>query len=306
MKQKKTMLLLCGALAALLCCYGGLTVWNDHQKEQAEAEEEASKIYLVDAEDLTAVSYTDGESTLGFVEEDGTWYDTADKEIPMNQDVVGGFADTVASLSAKRELKDPDDVADYGLDAPAYTISYTTKDGEEGAVYIGDMTGEDYYAMVEGSDRIYTISDDLPYSMDFDLSGYIQTDTVPSISSGNLKKVEVTENGATTAFEDEDDLGELAGGWGTLTLTELADYHVTDDTLADYGLDEASRITAVAEYEDTDTGDEESFTVYLGSTDENGNRYVMVDDSVLVYTVSSSVADNMITVEETADNEASD
>ena len=62
----------------------------------------------------------------------------------------------------------------------------------------------------------------------------------------------------------------------------------------------------LAEYEDTDTGDEESFTVYLGSTDENGNRYVMVDDSVLVYTVSSSVADNMITVEETADNEASD
>ena len=62
----------------------------------------------------------------------------------------------------------------------------------------------------------------------------------------------------------------------------------------------------MAEYEDTDTGDEESFTVYLGSKDENGNRYVMVDDSVLVYTVSSSVADNMITVEETADNEASD
>ena len=49
--------------------------------------------------------------------------------------------------------------------------------------------------MVEGSDKVYTISDDLPYSMDFDLSGYIQTDTVPAISSGNLKKVEVTENG---------------------------------------------------------------------------------------------------------------
>lgn len=305
MRKKKTMLLLGGALVALLCCYAGLTVWNDHQKKEAETEEEASKIYLVDAEELTAVSYTDGESTLGFVKEDGTWYDAEDREIPMNQDVVSGFADTVASLTAKRELKDPDDVADYGLDAPAYTISFTAKDGEDGAVYIGDMTGEDYYAMVKGSDKIYTISDNLPYSMDFDLYGYVQTDTVPSISSGNLKKVEITENGAVITYEDEDALGELAGGWGTLSLTELADYHVTEETLADYGLDEASRVIAAAEYEDTNTGDTDSFTVYLGSTDEDGNRYVMVEGSVLVYTISSSVADNMLTVEETADSAAS-
>lgn len=305
MKQKKTMLILGIALVVLLGCYVGLTTWNQQQEEQAKEEEEASKINLVDADELTAVSYTNGESTLGFVKEDGTWYDAEDREIPMNQDVVGNFADSVASLTAKRELKDPDDIADYGLDAPAYTISYTTADGKEGAVYIGNLTGEDYYAMVEDSDQIYTIADDLPYSMDFDLSGYIQTDTVPSISSGNLKKIEITENETTTTFEDEDDLGELAGGWGTLTLTDLADYHVTEETLADYGLDEASRVTATAEYEDTDTGKNKSFTVYLGSTDTNGNRYVMVDGSVLVYTVSSSVTDNMITVEETADGEDS-
>ena len=157
--------------------------------------------------------------------------------------------------------------------------------------------------MVEGSDKVYTISDDLPYSMDFDLSGYIQTDTVPSISSGNLKKVEVTENGTTTTYEDEDALGELAGGFGTLTLTSLADYHVTDETLADYGLDEASRVTATAEYEDVDTEEDKTFTVYLGSTDEDGNRYIMVDGSILVYTISSDVADNMIKVEETAEEE---
>ena len=147
--------------------------------------------------------------------------------------------------------------------------------------------------MVEGSDKVYTISDDLPYSMDFDLSGYIQTDTVPAISSGNLKKVEVTENGTTTTYEDEDALGELAGGFGTLTLTSLADY----------GLDEASRVTATAEYEDVDTEEDKTFTVYLGSTDEDGNRYIMVDGSILVYTISSDVADNMIKVEETAEEE---
>ena len=90
---------------------------------------------------------------------------------------------------------------------------------------------------------------------------------------------------------------------GTLTLTSLADYHVTDETLADYGLDEASRVTATAEYEDVDTEEDKTFTVYLGSTDEDGNRYIMVDGSILVYTISSDVADNMIKVEETAEEE---
>ena len=52
--------------------------------------------------------------------------------------------------------------------------------------------------------------------MDFDLSGYIQTDTVPSISSGNLKKVEVTENGTTTTYEDEDALGDWQAVLGRL------------------------------------------------------------------------------------------
>lgn len=303
MKQKRMMLMLGGVLVVLIGCYVGLKAWNDHQQEQAEADEEAAKIRLVDAEGLTAVSYTDGESTLGFTLEEDTWRYTEDQEIPMNQDVVGGFVDTVASLNATRELENPDDISDYGLDSPSYTINYMTEDGEDGAIYIGNMTGEDYYAMVEGSDKVYTISDDLPYSMDFDLSGYIQTDTVPSISSGNLKKVEVTENGTTTTYEDEDALGELAGGFGTLTLTSLADYHVTDETLADYGLDEASRVTATAEYEDVDTEEDKTFTVYLGSTDEDGNRYIMVDGSILVYTISSDVADNMIKVEETAEEE---
>ena len=66
MKQKRMMLMLGGVLVVLIGCYVGLKAWNDHQQEQAEADEEAAKIRLVEAEGLTAVSYTDGESTLGF------------------------------------------------------------------------------------------------------------------------------------------------------------------------------------------------------------------------------------------------
>ncbi len=76
--------------------------------------------------------------------------------------------------------------------------------------------------------------------------GLAQLDVVPAISSGSLKKVKITENGETTTYKEEDELAELAGGFGVLTLTECADYHVTDEELSAYGLDEASRITAEA------------------------------------------------------------
>ena len=46
-----------------------------------------------------------------------------------------------------------------------------------------------------------------------------------------------------------------------------------------------------------ETGDDTTFIVYLGSTEEDGNRYISVDVSILVYTISSDGADNMIKVE---------
>ena len=127
-----------------------------------------------------------------------------------------------------------------------------------------------------------------------------------SIGSGNLLKVEVTEDGKTTTFEDEDDLAQLAGGFGVLTLDTCIDYHATEDTLSEYGLEEASRITAIAAYSDPDTEEELEFTVYIGDMADEENQYVMVEDSILVYQVSKDVVENMIVVseEEVSEEEA--
>ena len=75
--------------------------------------------------------------------------------------------------------------------------------------------------------------------------------------------------------------------------------HTRAEELAEYGLDESQRITAKAVY--TDSSDkEQTFTVYLGKTDDAGeNRYVMVEGSDMVYRISETVAQNMISIEET-------
>ena len=121
-----------------------------------------------------------------------------------------------------------------------------------------------------------------------ELSDFAQLDEYPSIGSGNLKKEVITENGTTTTYDSEnedqeEEIAAVAGGLGAVSLTTVADYSVEDADLAGYGLDEASRITVEA--------------TYTKNEDENGNRYVMLDGSKIVYQISDEVCKNILNQE---------
>ena len=299
-KKKKTIILLVMILL-LIVANGAASAWNDKSEKKKEKEAEASKIYLTDAGDITAYSYSDGNQNMSFTKADDTWKYDEDNEIPVNQDTVQSTADAIRQMEAVRELENPDQLSDYGLDKPSYTIQFQDNDGVTTEILIGNGAGENYYATVGDSGKVYTISSDFQNYLQFDLTNLVQYDTVPSIGSGNLKNVTITENGTDTVYEDDDQVGELAGGFGTLSLTDCVNYHASTEELVEYGLDEGQRITAKAIY--TDSSDkEQTFTAYLGKTDDAGeNRYIMVEGSDMVYRISETVAQNMISIEETGE-----
>ena len=128
-----------------------------------------------------------------------------------------------------------------------------------------------------------------------------QLDTYPSIGSGNLKKETITQNGEVTTYdsensEDDENIAAVAGGLGAVTLSEAADYSVEDEDLAGFGLDEESRITVEATY--TQDEEEEVLTLYIGSEDGNGNRYVMMNESRIVYLISDEICSNILNAAE--------
>lgn len=300
MRQRRKILIFAAAVILLFGTYMGLRTWNENEEEKAAKKKEAETVYLTEDAGLTEFSYSDGEQEMSFVKEEGNWYYSEDKEIPMSQDSVQAVADMIAGLTAVRELENPDELSGYGLAEPSYMIHYENEDGKGAEIQIGNETGDYYYATVTPEETVYTISSALVSSLQFDLSGVVENDTVPSISSGNLKRVTVTENGKDTVYTDETELGELAGGLGTLTFETCADYHADNSALKDYGLDAESRMTVTAVY--TEEDEENTFTVYIGKTDGE-NRYVMKKDSKMVYEVSASIIRNMTTVEETVDEE---
>lgn len=298
MKTKKHVIILGLVLVVLIAAYAGLKIANKRSEDKKSGDAASETVKLVDEKSLSKIKYTDGESTISFTKADDKWTDDKDKELILNQNVLDGTEGEIRTLSATRQLKDPDALADYGLDKPAYTIWYTTDGGKEETIYIGNQAESDYYATLGDKKKVYTVAAGLVSALYFNNSDIAQLDTLPSIGSGSLKKVSVTEGGKTTDYTKKDDLTSLAGGIGSLQLTNCVDYHAADDKLASYGLDTANRSTVVITYTDASTKKEATLTLYLGKTDDT-MRYVAVDGSKLVYGADPSVVENMIKVQKT-------
>ena len=300
-KKNKGILILLAVLILLVAVYFGLRTWNAQQEEKAQEEQEAATVHVTDtsAEDIVSLKFNVGNGDLEFSKEDDQWYYTPDKDFPLQQSYPEDMAETVGSITAGRELTDGDSIDAYGLDEPAYTIEYTDADGNTAELLFGDMTGDDYYVMLNGNDTVYTVNSSVIDPFNYTLDDMARLDDYPSIGSGNLVKEVITQNGETTTYDSEDedqaeDIAAVAGGLGAVTLSEAADYSVEDEDLDVYGLDEDSRITVEATY--TQNDEEQLLTLYIGNEDGSGNRYVMLNDSRIVYLISDEICDNILNV----------
>ena len=300
-KKNKGILILLAVLILLVAVYFGLRTWNAQQEEKAQEEQEAATVHVTDtsAEDIVSLKFNVGNGDLEFGKEDDQWYYTPDKDFPLQQSYPEDMAETVGSITAGRELTDGDSIDAYGLDEPAYTIEYTDADGNTAELLFGDMTGDDYYVMLNGNDTVYTVNSSVIDPFNYTLDDMARLDDYPSIGSGNLVKEVITQNGETTTYDSEDedqaeDIAAVAGGLGAVTLSEAADYSVEDEDLDVYGLDEDSRITVEATY--TQDDEEQLLTLYIGNEDGSGNRYVMLNDSRIVYLISDEICDNILNV----------
>lgn len=300
-KKKKRLLYLLLLLPLLLLVFALMRRYNQKQEEKQEAEKEASTIYVTDMAEVDSVSYSTGNDEFIFEKEDDTWIYKQDPDFPLAQSYPEQIASTFGNLAALRELKDGDELEDYGLKEPAYIVKLTDSDGNKTELKIGDAVDDAYYMLNESTEKIFTVSSTVTAALQYTLEEMAQLDTYPNIGSGNLKKEVIIRDGETTIYdsENEDDamnIAAVAGGLGAVTLSSAADYSVEDEDLEGFGLDEKARTTVEVTY--TEDEEEQVLTLYIGDEDGNGNRYVMMNDSRIVYLISAEVCSNILNVEE--------
>lgn len=296
-KKRNSIVCLLILLLILAAAYFALQSWNKSKEETKQALAEAEQIYITDIDKITGVQYDMGSGKMAFQKKKDTWYYAPDMDFPLAQSYPQQIAKDFSHLKAERELKDGDSLKDYGLEDPAYTVVLTDSDGEETTLYYGGAVGDSYYVTVGDTGRVYTVSSTSVSELPASLEEVAQLDTYPVIGSGNLEKVTIMKDGQTTTYDSENDenskdIAAAAGGLGAVTLEKAADYSAEDQDLAGYGLDEESRITVEAVY--TSNKKEKTLTLYIGKKDDDGNRYVMMNDSRIVYLISDEVCQNIL------------
>lgn len=201
-RPEKIMLLL-AFLAVLLGVYM-LIADKAADAENDETDGEKISVVSVDSADITELSWeydgasytlikleTDSESDKGneadssdngseTANADNTenWVWSGHEDITLDQSRIESMLAAISRVSASSKIETVTDFAQYGLAEPDSTISLTVKtaEGTEGETLktVKLLTGgyvsisDEYYAMIDGEDTVYTVSGDYLYDFSSD------------------------------------------------------------------------------------------------------------------------------------------
>lgn len=349
MKKKTVKLVSAVVVLGVLCAaYEGVNFYVTSQEEK-ETEENDTSVDLVslEADDITAVSFTADQNEVEFDKKDDSWTEKSDANFPVNQDTVDSAVKGVASLTADQEISDVEDMSQYDLDNPQNTITLTTADGDTSLQIGMESSNNQYYVKKEDDDKnVYLVSSSSIEPFMGTLYDFAESGTFPSVTSATITDVKVDKENSYELTQDADNLfwnvsdgkttekadttkaGTVISAIGSLAYDKFVDYNCTDDSK--YGFDDPYAVITVKytedeavesdedseestdadteesttdeaaadTSEDADASDEDSsedeqetqtvektLTIYVG--DETGDdRYVKVDDSKEVYTIT--------------------
>lgn len=349
MKKKTVKLVSAVVVLGVLCAaYEGVNFYVTSQEEKENEENDTSvDLVSLEADDITAVSFTADQNEVEFDKKDDSWTEKSDANFPVNQDTVDSAVKGVASLTADQEISDVEDMSQYDLDNPQNTITLTTADGDTSLQIGMESSNNQYYVKKEDDDKnVYLVSSSSIEPFMGTLYDFAESGTFPSVTSATITDVKVDKengyeitqdadnlfwnvsDGKTTEKADTTKAGTVTSAVGSLAYDKFVDYNCTDDSK--YGFDDPYAVITVKyteeeavesdedseestdadteesttdeaaadTSEDADASDEDSsedeqetqtvektLTIYVG--DETGDdRYVKVDDSKEVYTIT--------------------
>mgnify|MGYP002553203881 CR=1 FL=1 len=188
-RQTKQLLALAGVLAVGLGAYAALRVWNAGEEEREAAQAD----YVLQLSDVTALSFDSGDGPLSFTLEETGWTWDGDSEFPVNGTELDALREDLAALKAERIIPEPDALADYGLEEPAYTLTARTDSGESTTLLLGslDPGGSHRYAMLDGGTEVYTVDGSITSSLDSELLDLMELPQLPDLDEKNITSVQL-------------------------------------------------------------------------------------------------------------------
>ena len=314
--KKKTVKLVSAVvvLGVVSGAYVGVNSYvSSHEKKESEAEDTSVELTSLDTDNITSVAFTAGQDKVEFDKKDDTWSEKGDADFPVDQDTLNTAVGGVASLSAAQEISDVEDLSEYDLDSPQNEITLTTDDGDT-VLQIGmenESTSQYYVRKSDDDKKVYLVDSSAVEPFMGTLYDFAESGTFPSVTSSTITEVKVDKEDGYELTQDPDNLfwnvsdgkasekadtdkaGTVTSAIGSLAYDSFVDYNCTDDSK--YGFDDPYAVIT-AKYTEEETVEDDSeeaetktvekeITICVG--DETGSdRYVKVDDSKEVYTIT--------------------
>lgn len=299
MKKKTVKLVSAVVVLGVLCAaYEGVNFYVTSQEEK-ETEENDTSVDLVslEADDITAVSFTADQNEVEFDKKDDSWTEKSDANFPVNQDTVDSAVKGVASLTADQEISDVEDMSQYDLDNPQNTITLTTADGDTSLQIGMESSNNQYYVKKEDDDKnVYLVSSSSIEPFMGTLYDFAESGTFPSVTSATITDVKVDKENSYELTQDADNLfwnvsdgkttekadttkaGTVTSAIGSLAYDKFVDYNCTDDSK--YGFDDPyAVITVKYTEEEAVESDEDSEESTDADTEESTTDEAVADTS---------------------------
>ena len=325
MKNKTVKMILAVAVLAVCCgAYAGVKTYVSHQEQkESEAEsEENTSVFTASADDIKSLDFMVDDTETTFEKKDDSWVKKDDTDFPVNQSTLDSAASSVTSVDdlaeygldspantikivTKSEDEDGDDTTTtlYVGDENSSTSQYYVRKDDEKTVYLVDsscvepFTKTLYdYAQMEDFPAISSTDTITKISVDGDNSYELKKDADTSVWSVNANGEEDKADSATVS--------SLVSSFGSMAYNSMADYKCEDKSK--YGLDKPYSTITVDYQEEAETSDDNAetsdsetpdstettemvdkqLTILVGNEADDSNRYVMVNDSNEVYTMS--------------------
>lgn len=332
-KNKKGLMVAFLVLFLLLGVYFLLKSLN--LEEEPETANAVKTVFEMNAEDISEIQIEYDGNSYTFSHGDDKWSYEEDELFPLSEAAVLDIVSGVTSVEASRELDDPGELSEYGLDNPVVQVRVKDTGGKEVLLKFGndnESLGSSYMKKDEEK-TVYLVDSSVKEKFCRDISDLAEKEEIPSISSSTIQKVEITQEKNTKSIEKDESaetgwtykvadngkeiLSEAVDGskvnsfmnnYTGLAWQEFVSYDLQD--LTKYGLDNPIAITInyqVTETEETDESEEaeekeetkvdKQEIFYIGNQDENGNYYAMLEGGNYVYKLSASSVKLMLSLD---------
>lgn len=318
--MKKQMRNLCIAAAAFIVLGGAYIALAG---QQTETEETAAIDELTDLS-VTDLTYSNAQGEWHLTKTDDVWSYADDAACPIDSDAVQEFVDEIEQITADRKLDHSDDDADYGLDAPDYTMELS--DGSQTVTVTASM--QDSVTYLKANDTVYATTAYLPEGLDQGLNDWIAYENIPYATEDSLTEIawgdttvtrvlkeetedtteettdeeaatqwQITDGSGTRTVEQDSTMDTFLGAVRNLYVLSCADYSVTDTSRKQtYGLDQPETLKVSYATEDGTA----SYTLTIGASDGSGGYYAMLDDNGIVLVLEAEGVDTLRSISLTA------